>query len=129
MIFLRRGVAARAIEAEAGIAHGIWRLVAVGRLPLPNLCPVPTVLRSLSVLDHDRPVRHLLRRGQLILRRRWRVLLFDDHRAVLNHALSIMHQPFHDLRRIIDLHRRVDAQRDFIDEGAGIAQPLIGAPV
>ena len=56
MIFLRRGVAARAIEAEAGIAHGVWRLVAIRRLPFPNLCPVPTILRTCRILDHDRPV-------------------------------------------------------------------------
>ena len=122
------GVTADAVKAEAGIRNGVRRVVIIDRLRVPDLRPIPTILRPFRVLDHDRPIAHRVRRHELILRGRRRVLFFNDHGAVRDRPRAIGYEPFHDLRRVIDFHCRMDSERKVPDERAGIAQSFVFAP-
>src|ERR1044071_6434841 len=68
MLSLGRSMTAHAIESESCIRNCEWRIVVVDTLSIPNLCPVPTILRSFAVLDHDSPTIDFRRRLELVPR-------------------------------------------------------------
>src|SRR6185312_11101738 len=63
---LGRSVTPDAVESESGVRISEWRIVVVDTLRLPDLGPVPAVLRALAVFDHDGPAVDSFRRPELI---------------------------------------------------------------
>src|SRR5512132_2530954 len=120
----------RAIEPEASIRNGKWRVVVVHALRCPTLIPIPTILCALRILDHDGPAPEQGWPLQLIARCRSGVLLFYNHGAVGNDIVGIFpEQPVDDCGRIVNLYRRVDAVAGVIYVRPGIAQSLVFTPL
>jgi hypothetical protein len=131
-----RGVAADAVEPEAGVEDRERRGVAVGRLPLPDLAPVPAVGRALAVAHHEGPVVVLEEVGAELVGGpagvlpggRRRELLLDDHGAVGDVAFAPAEDPARGGGGVPDAHGRVRAVVGVVDPGAGVADALVLAP-
>src|SRR5262249_50845973 len=90
VLFLSRSVAPHAIESEASVGNCKGRIVVVDTLGPPHFCPVPTVLRALTVLDHDGPAIYSFWRLQLIPGGWRRILLFYDHCPIWNQLVRVL---------------------------------------
>src|ERR1043165_3833806 len=125
-----RSMTAHAIKPEARIRHRKRRVVVIDALRLPDFRPVPPVLRSFTVLDHDGPTVDSFRRLELVPRCGRRVLFLPDHRATRNQlALVFTHEPFDHRGRVIDLDGRVYTVADAVDEWTGVAKLFVFTPV
>src|ERR1044072_5813410 len=123
-------MAPHAIESEPCIRIRKRRLVIVNTLSIPDLRPVPTVLRSLTVFDHDGPTVDPFRRLELVLRCRRRILLLDDHRSIRNCLARVsVQEPLDHLRRVINLNSRMNTVADAVDKWSRVAQFLVFAPL
>src|SRR5688500_2893948 len=92
MLSLSRSMTPHAVEPESCIRNREGRIVIVDTLSVPNLGPIPTVLRSLAVFDHDGPTVYCFRRLELVPGCRRRILFLYDHRAVRNSLFSIFRE-------------------------------------
>ena len=129
----------------SGLAQYRWITQGIGRGGVGGyrvVSPVPAVRRCFGVLDHDGPALRLR-----ILRdihtgivcefdpeaRIDAVHLLDDHGAVGERCRTIATQPVHNLRRVVQLHRRVGtivvATADLAGIGSGKPPLLVVAPV
>src|SRR6267143_4774940 len=68
------GVTTQTIKSEARIRNGERGIVVIHALRAPKLAPVPAILRTLRVFDHDGPTSGCRRRFELVLRSRRRIL-------------------------------------------------------
>src|SRR5918994_645372 len=66
VLFLSGSMTSHAVESESCIRNCKWRIVIVNALSVPNLRPIPTILRSLTVFDHDGPTTDSFRWLELV---------------------------------------------------------------
>src|SRR6185503_5842429 len=101
VLFFGRSMTPHAIESESCVGICERWIVIVNTLSIPNLGPVPTVLRSLTVLNHDGPTIYRFWRLELVPRRWCRILFLNDHRSIWNHPGWVLSQePIDDSRRV-----------------------------
>src|SRR5678815_1031160 len=130
VLLLGRRMTPHAIESESCIRIRKGRLVIVNTLSVPDLGPVPAVLRSLTVFDHDGPTVDSFRRLELVLRCGRRILLLDDHRSIRNRFARVaVQEPLDHLRRVINLDGRMNTVADAVNEWSGVAQFLVFTPI
>src|SRR6185295_19902187 len=122
MFLLGGRMTPHAIESEPCIRNGKRRIVIVNTLSIPHFSPVPTILRSFTVFDHDGPTVYSFRGLELVPRGRRRILLFHDHRAVMNHLANVFtDEPIDNGRRVIDFDSRMNAVADAVNKRSGVA--------
>src|SRR4026208_1229424 len=118
-----------AIESEACVRNCKRRIVIVNTLSIPHLRPVPTVLRTLTVFDHDGPTIDGFRWLELVASCRRGILLLDDHRSIRNYRGRILAQePVDDGGRVIDFYGRMDAVTDAVNKRSGVAKFFVFTP-
>src|SRR5215216_2770583 len=130
MLALGGSMAPHAVESESCIWNREWRFVVVNTLSIPNFGPVPTVLRSFTVFDHDGPAVDCFRRLELVPRCRGGILLLYYHRSIWNDLGPILvYEPIDDGRRVIDFDSRVNTVADAVNERSGVAEFFIFTPL
>src|SRR6185503_9142360 len=90
VLFFGRSMTSHAVEPEACIRIREWRIVIVDTLRIPDFGPVPTVLRTLAVFDHDGPTTDFLWWLELVPGGWRRILFLYDHRAVFDHLSGVL---------------------------------------
>ena len=118
-----------AVESETCIRIRKWRIVIVSTLRTPNFRPVPTILRSLAIFDHDGPAIYL-RLLDLIPGCGRGVLLFYDHCAIWNWLARVFaYEPIDDIWRVIDLDGWMNSVADVINKRPGVTKFFVFTPI
>src|ERR1051325_8901556 len=99
MLTLGRSMTPHAVEPESRVRNREWRIVVVDALSIPNFCPVPTVLRALTVFDHDGPAVDSFWRLELVPSGGRGILFLHDHFSIRNYLVAIFLSETVDVRR------------------------------
>ena len=125
-----RSVAPHAVESESGIGIGIWRIVIVDTLSVPDLGPIPAVLRSFAVFDHDGPAVNSFRRLELVSRCGRGILFLYDHCTVRDGRFGIVcYKPIDYIRGVIDFDGGVYAVADAVNEWTSVTKRFVFTPL
>src|SRR5215213_7082756 len=123
-------MAAHAVKPKPCVGNGKRRIIIINALRIPHLCPVPTVLRSLTVFDHDGPTAYSFRRLELVPGSRRGILLLYDHGSVRNYLGRILPQePIDHRRRVINFDGRMNTVAHAVNKWSGVAHFFVFTPV